>query len=80
MRKLINRALTACNLKDHLCNEVHSKLHRRVTGGAICLVGFAVTQIPAAFPLVHLAAEFTGATIHAIGLVPILEALERTKS
>lgn len=79
MRKLINKALSACNVKDHLCNEAHSKMHRRITGAAICIIGFSITQIATDFAVLHYAAEFMGTTIHAVGLVPILEALERTK-
>lgn len=66
-------------IANHLIGEEHTPAHRITVGGVIALFGMMIIKSVHEPVLLSFFCEFFGVTLHAIGVVPLLEAISKKR-
>lgn len=64
-------------ISTHLCGPQHSKIHKRLVGGAILFIGVAVSKLASDVLILHIVFDGIGYALHGIGLIPFISAIEK---
>ena len=76
--RYINLPLLIC---DHVFGKNHKPTHRMTVGSIIAVLGVSIAQCGGGFPhIISFFIDFTGYSLHATGLYPILESIAEKKN